>query len=123
MELEVLKKKLSSFKNKRGQIRGVNDDLLLEVLNAWEHWTGSSADFYKNLGSSYNGMASMIGKAKKLKKDGYSTSSPFQEVSIEGITNTNEANPVICDIEVQENNKVIRFRKVDLLVEYLKKAA
>lgn len=121
MDLDVLKKKLSTYRNARGQIRGVNDDLLLEVLSAWEHWTGTAKDFYKSIGSSSTGMASMIGKAKRLRREGHSM--PFEEVSIEGITDDGNSAPLVCDIEVQEGAKVIRFRKVDLLVEYLKKAA
>lgn len=120
MELEVLKKKLSSFRGQGGRIRNVNDDLLLEVLTAWEQWPGSSKEFYKNIGSSSKGMASMLGKAKRLKREGHV--GPFQEVVIDGITNTENPVPIICDIEVQDKNKIIRFRKVDLLIEYLKKA-
>lgn len=121
MELEIVKKKLSSFRGDGGRIRGVNDELLLEVLSAWENWTGSSKNFYKSIGSSQKGIASMIGKAKRLKRDGHSI--PFQEVQIEGITDVASPSPIACDIEVQDKNKIIRFRKVDLLVEYLKKAA
>ncbi len=121
MELEVLKKKLSTFRGEGGRIRNVNDDLLLEVLEAWEGWTGSAKDFYKSIGSSSKGMASMIGKAKRLKREGHSL--PFEEVKIEGITDTTNPAPIICDIEVQDKNRIIRFRKVDLLVEYLKKAS
>lgn len=121
MELEVLKKKLSSFKGDGGRIRNVSDELLLEVLNAWENWTGTSYGFYKCIGSSQKGMASMIGKAKRLKREGVNM--PFQEVQVEGLTQTDIPDPISCDIEVQDKNKVIRFRKVDLLIEYLKKAA
>ena len=53
---------------------------------------------------------------------GYSAA-PFQEIAIEGITQTDNPVSLICDIEVQDKNKIIRFRKVDLLIEYLKKAA
>jgi len=121
VELEILKKKLSSFRGEGGRIRGVSDELLLEVLSAWEHWTGSSKDFYKSIGSSPKGMGSMIGKAKRLKREGHSM--PFQEVHIEGITDVTTPSPIPCDIEVQDKNKIIRFRKVDFLIEYLKKAA
>lgn len=121
MDLEVLKKKLSTYKNARGQVRGVTDDLLLEVLSMWEHWTGTAKDFYRGIGISSNGMASMIGKAKRLRREGHSI--PFEEISIEGVTNTSSPDSIACDIEVQADNKVIRFRKVDVLVEYLKKAA
>lgn len=121
MELEILKKKLSSYRGDGGRIRGVSDDLLLEILSAWENWTGTAKDFYKSIGSSSRGMASMIGKAKRLKREGHT--SPFEEVQVEGLTDTTSPSPVGCDIEVQDKNKIIRFAKVDLLIEYLKKAA
>jgi len=121
MELEVLKKKLSSFKGEKGRLTKVSDDLLLEILSAWEQWSGTAQNFYKALGSNHNSMASMMGKAKKLKREGHNV--PFKEIAIEGITHTDNSSSLICDIELQEQNKVIRFRKVDLLIEYLKKAA
>ena len=121
MDLEILKKKMSSFRGEGGRIRGVSDDLLLEVLSAWENWTGSAREFYKSIGASQKGMASMLGKAKRLKREGHIL--PFEEVKVEGITNSDPAGSVNCDIEVQDKNKIIRFRKVDLLVEYLKKSA
>ena len=121
MELEILKKKLSSFKGEAGRIRGVSDDLLLEILSAWENWSGTAQNFYKSIGSSSKGMASMLGKAKRLKREGHTL--PFEEVQIEGITNATNPIPVTCDTYVQDKNKIIRFRKVDLLIEYLKKAA
>lgn len=121
MDLEVLKKKLSTFRGEGGRVRNVSDDLLLEVLSAWEHWTGTAKDFYKSIGISSKGMASIIGKAKRLRREGHSV--PFEEVRVEGLTDTHSPGPIICDIEVQDKNKIIRFRKVDLLIEYLKKAA
>ncbi len=121
MELEILKKKLSSFKGEGGRIRNVSDDLLLEVLASWETWTGTSKSFYTGIGSSKTGICGMIGKAKRLKREGHVM--PFEEVKIEGLTNAVTPSPINCDIEVQDKNKIIRFRKVDLLIEYLKKAA
>jgi len=121
MELEVLKKKLSAFKSDGGRIRNVSDDMLIEVLAAWEVWPGTSREFYKGIGSSHKGIGSLLGKAKRLKREGVSM--PFSEVKVEGLTDTTTSNSLICDIEVQENNKLIRFRKVDQLIEYLKKVA
>lgn len=120
MDLEVLKKKLSAFKDEGGRIRNVNNEMLLEVLSAWEHWTGPARDFYRGIGISHKGMGSILGKAKRLKREGAIV--PFQELNIEGLPNNSDQNSINCDIEVQENNKIIRFRKVDLLIEYLKKA-
>lgn len=121
MELEVLKKKLSTFRGEGGRVTGVSDDILLELLSCWEHWTGTSREFYKSIGLSQTGMTNMIRKAKRLKREGHSI--PFEEVNIEGLTDTNNPSPIICDIEVQYKDKIIRFRKVDPLIEYLKKAA
>ena len=121
MELEVLKKKLSSYRGEGGRVTKVSDELLLEILSSWENWTGSASDFYRGIGSNHKKMARMIGKAKQLRRDG--ASMPFQEISINGVTDTTMSSSVTCDIEVHEQNKVIKFRKVDLLVEYLKKAS
>lgn len=121
MELEILKKKLSTFKTAGGKVTNVSDELLLEILHNWELWSGSAHAFYTAIGSNHRKMASMMGKAKKLKREGHVI--PFEEIQIEGITDATNPTPVYCDIEVQDKNKIIRFRKVDLLIEYLKKAA
>lgn len=121
MDLEILKKKLSAFKGEGGRIRNVSDEMLLEVLSHWENYKGSAKDFYKGIGSSQKGIVSLIGKAKRLKREGASTF--FNEVKIEGTTNLLDSGAVACDIEVVDSGKVIRFRKVDLLIEFLKKAA
>ena len=51
MELEILKRKLSSFKGEGGRVTKVSDELLLEILSSWEKWTGSAKDFYRSIGS------------------------------------------------------------------------
>lgn len=121
MDLEILKKKLSSFRGEGGRVTKVSDELLLEILSYWENWSGSAKDFYRGIGSNQRKMARMIGKAKQLKRDGHSN--PFEEIKVEGVTQTDSPSPLICDIEVQDKNKIIRFGKVDSLIEYLKKAA
>jgi hypothetical protein len=121
MELDILKKKLSAFQGEGGRTRNVSDELLLEILSSWEHWGGSSKDFYKGIGVSKTGIGSILGKAKRLKREG--ASMPFNELKVEGITNAADPFQIPCDIEITENNKIIRFRKVDLLIEYLKKVA
>jgi hypothetical protein len=110
MELEVLKKKLSAFKGQGGRISNVSNDMLLEILASWEMYPGSARDFYKGIGSSEKGIASILGKAKRLKREG--ATMPFQEVSVQGITDMTNSTAISCDIEVQESNKIIRFRRV-----------
>ena len=84
MDLEILKKKLSSYRGEGGRVNNVSDELQLEILYAWEQWTGPARDFYRAIGSNYKKMARIIGKAKQLKRDGHST--PFQELAVDGIT-------------------------------------
>ena len=50
MDNVTLKKKLSTYESDKGYLKGVSDDILYEVLVAWENWTGSSSDFYRSLG-------------------------------------------------------------------------
>ena len=119
MELEVLKKKLSTYRGEGGKVTNVSNDLLLEILAAWEEWTGAAHAFYTGIGSNHRKMAKMMGKAKGLRREGYTV--PFEEISIEGVTDTNSPVSLLCDIEVQDKNRLIRFRKVDHLVEYLKR--
>lgn len=127
MELEILKKKLSTYRNARDQVRNVPDELLLEVLTAWERWSGTTREFYRQIGISHAGMASMMGKAKKLKREGrVMVPSEFQEVGIE-MANTvgggGSANGGSSIEMVFEGGSLLRFPDVDKLIDFLKKAA
>ena len=103
----------------------VRDELRLEVLLAWEQWKGKASDFYRALGCSYKGMGSMIGKAKRLRREGHFPVSEFKEVKVSesGSTSTSSLND--CNvIELGwENGRTIRFGQVDPLIDFLKKAA
>ena len=124
MELEILRKKLNTYRNARNEVRKVPDELLLEVLGAWEQWTGASKGFYAEIGVSYRGMASMLGKAKKLKREGrVVSSSEFTDVTPEMFQVKGATSPQ-NGIELSwSEGKVIRFSQVDQLLEFLKKAA
>ena len=47
MDLVTLKKKLSTYESDKGYLKNVSDDVLYEVLVAWENWTGPTKDFYR----------------------------------------------------------------------------
>lgn len=81
MDLEVLKKKISTFRGDGGRVRITDDNLLMEILSEWEQWTGAADGFYKAIGVSQNGMASIIGRAKKLRREGFPTDR-FKEIKI-----------------------------------------
>lgn len=121
MDLEVLKKKLSTYKNSRGQVRNVSDELLVEILSAWEVWTGPAKGFYTAVGVSSKGMASIIGKAKKLRREGHFPVEAFKEIKIEPIPASGDYDGGLCQIELSwEGKQVIRFALVEQLVDFLK---
>jgi hypothetical protein len=124
MDLEILKKKISTFRGEGGQVRITDDTLFMEILSAWEQWKGPMKDFYRAIGSSKNGMASIIGKAKKLRREGHFPAQEFKELNVtEGGVGLPGATPC-SGIELGlTDGRVIRFPQVDQLVEFLKKAA
>lgn len=124
MDNVTLKKKLSAYVSGSGQLRNLNEDILYEVLIAWENWTGPSADFYRTLGFTYKQMAGVIGKAKKLKREGYYGTGEFKQLKVDpGMQDSAAAGPCIGAEITWTNGHVIRFAGVDMLVDFLKKSA
>jgi hypothetical protein len=125
VDLEVLKKKISTFKGDGGRVSITSDELLMEILLAWEQWTGPASGFYKSLGVSQNGISSIIGRAKKLRREGFPTDS-FKEIKVsESPSNLNSLVGGPCQgVEILwDNGKLIRFQLVEQLVDFLKKVA
>ena len=85
MDLGILKKKLSSYKTDGGYVKNVSSDLSIEILSAWESWTGPLSGFYSSLGIKGKSGARMIGEAKKLKREGFATDG-FKEIQVAGVT-------------------------------------
>ena len=123
MDLEILNKKVSSYRDGGGRVRKVSDELLIEILEAWEQWTGPAKGFYTALGVSAKGISSIIGKAKKLKREGFPTGD-FKEIQVESVSPV-AGQPGPCNgIElIWDHGKVIRFQQVDQLIDFLKKVA
>ena len=126
MDNITLKKKLSTYESDKGYLKNVSDDILYEVLVAWENWTGPSAEFYRSLGFSHRQMAGVIGKAKKLKREGHFGTSEFRQVKVELPQDAGfslNGGPCAAVEIVWTNGQVIRFSGVDYLVDFLKKSA
>jgi len=121
MDLEVLKKKISTFRGDGGRVKITDDSLLLEILSEWEKWTGPADGFYKAIGVSSKGMGSIIGRAKRLRREGF-PAQEFKEIKVSG-SEQGAVGP--CQgIEISwENGRLIRFQQVDQLVDFLKKVA
>lgn len=124
MDNAILKKRLNTFKSgKSGQLRAVSDEVVMDVLRAWESWPGTAADLYRDLGLSKMQMVTMIQKAKRLVKSGVIPQSEFKEIKIAdaGLPAPGCAGHVV---ELTwDQGKLIRFAGVELLVDFLKKVA
>jgi len=125
MELQTIKKKLSSFVTDGGYLKNIPDDLLGEILHAWEEWTAPSKEFYAGVGFSQRKMASLIGKAKKLKREGHFGNGNFKElkapVDIEPSPTHSSVNCHYVEVQTSKG-QLIRFPKLSQLMEYLEKA-
>ena len=122
MDNIVLKKRLSTFKTDGGRFSKVSDDLLVDILRAWESWAGNSKEFYQSLGVSKDQLAPMIKKGKKLSKKGNYGSGEFKELKLDSLVSASST--MVGPIEVSwDKGKMIRFSQVDALVDFLKKVA
>ncbi len=126
MDLEILKKRISSYRTPKGRITNLPDDLLCEILIAWEQWTGPAGGFYSTLGADFRKMASLIGRAKKLKREGRFPEESFKEIKLQESpsTLTSLTSGPCQGVEILwDNGKLIRFQHVDNLIDFLKKVA
>lgn len=126
MDLEILKKRISSYRTPKGKLTRVPDELLIDILMAWEQWTGPGSGFYSALGADHRKMAGMIGRAKKLKREGHFPEEVFKEIKLqESPSNLNSLVSGPCQgVEILwDNGKLIRFQQVEQLVDFLKRVA
>lgn len=123
MDLTILKKKISSYRTPKGRITSLPDELLGEILHAWEQWTGAPSSFYKFLDVDYRKMGSLMGRAKRLKREGAFDGIDFTEVKvIDNVTETVSLTGGVIGIEVIWKNKYpIRFARIDDLFQFLNK--
>ena len=123
MDLEVLKKKISSYRTEGGHLTKVPDELAMEILFAWEQWTGTKTGFYSAIGVNQKKLASVLGKAKRLKRAGHFPIEDFKEIKIEQVPSVGDYASGLCKIELTWDGKqVIRFAMVDQLIDFLKKS-
>jgi hypothetical protein len=66
VDMSILKKKINSYRTPKGRITKIPDELLGEILYAWEQWTGPASGFYRALGADFRKMTSLMGKSSKL---------------------------------------------------------
>ena len=112
----ILKKRLQNCKTLKGSLTAIPDDLILDVVRAWERWTGTSKAFYTGIGLRKSQMGGLIRKGKKILKDGSGSLGPFTPVQIKAPVK-NSGNPIIL---IWSKTKTIKFYDVAHLVEFLK---
>ena len=126
MDNAVLKKKLSTFRTPKGSLTRIPDDILIEVLQTWEQWSGTSTDMAKELGVTMRQLVILVEKAKKVIRDGGYPMSDFKEVKVESSpSNLVSLHGGPCmGVEIMwDNGKLIRFQQVEQLIDFLKKVA
>ena len=110
-----------------GRLQNVSDELLYEILTAWENWSATATDFYKSIGFTHRQMATLIGKAKKLKREGHFGNDSFKEVHVEGYQEVSDQDGTYLSspmIEIKRlKGDLIRFPQVSQLLEFLKSAS
>ena len=118
MDNTVIKKRLNTYKSEGGRLSKVDDEVVLEVLRAWENWPGRAVELYRELGLSKMQLVTMIQKAKRLVKKGAVSGGEFKEVIVTGGLAENGTG---YGIEVGwEKGRQIRFKTVSQLMEFLK---
>ncbi len=121
MDFEIMRKKLDAYKTPGGSYKNIKGELLVELLRAWEEYTGPSTELAKQLGMKRHQLARQIREARKAALRNDAVDPAFQALQI---PESLESNSVRAVIEISwGGDKVVKFPNVDLLVEFLRKAA
>ena len=118
----MIRKRLNTFKSAQGRLRKVSDEVVMEVLRGWESWSGSAADYYREIGISKQQLWVLIKKGKNLVKSGKVQESEFEEIGLSAVGRTGLTN--VSGMELQlDATRTIRFAHVDQLIEFIKKTS
>jgi hypothetical protein len=124
MDLKVLKKRLDGFRTSNGQIRDVSPEVLWELRQAWENFTGPIEQFRSEAGVQTGTLRNLLSASKKLNHAITSASSVGLQAQVSEVEQPGEL-PLGRGLELiyDRGDKIIRFPDVDTLVEFLKKAS
>ena len=115
-----LKKRLNICRTVKGTLVKIPDELIIDVIKAWERWSGNAKSFYSSIGLNKHQLASIIKKGKRLFKEGKKKLGPFVPVEIKPTSNNCDKIPIILK---WDDKKYIRFYQVSHLIEFLKNVA
>lgn len=121
MDFETLKKKLDAFKTPGGSYKNIRSELLVELLRMWEEHKGPSTILARQLGMKRGQLARQIREARKAAACSDAIDPAFQALQVPPPA---EGAPNAAEIALSwGGDKVVKFPNVDLLVEFLRKAA
>lgn len=123
MDLLILKKKLDGFRGSNGSIRDVSPEVLWELRQSWENFTGPIDEFRSQIGIQVGTLRNLLASAKKLNHamaSAHSVSVSGEEASA---VNGAPVSSGVLEFVYDRGEKVIRFPNLDTLIEFLKRAA
>lgn len=133
MDILILKKKIDGYRDSAGSIKNMPPELLLELRQTWEHYAGSSDQFRSELGVRAGTLRNLLKESKKLNHVLASAGAIDLGVVSEDeagapaqVTPHSEENGVSSNALVltfDNGSKTIRFPNVDLLIDFMRKAA
>jgi hypothetical protein len=128
MDILILKKKIDGYRDSGGSIKNVPPDLLLELRQTWEHYTGSPEQFRSELGVKIGTLRNLLVESKKLNH--VIASVGAVGLAMEGgsgpeVAHSDETgmSKDILELVFDDGTKVIRFPSVDLLIDFMRKTA
>lgn len=116
----ILKKRLNTCRTAKGTLIRIPDELIVDIIRAWERWPGTAKSFYTSIGIKKQQLATIIKKGKRLFKNGKEKLGPFVPVEIQNSPTADNKVPIILR---WDKKRSIRFYQVSHLVEFLEKAA
>lgn len=124
MDLEFIKKRVKTYQSSAGKISGVPDEVLGEVLHAWEQWNGTAKKFGKALGITPRQAVILIEKAKERIRQGVELKpkADFQEIALSNGPPASSVQGPIMEV-VWDNRRLIRFSQLQQLVDFMKAVA
>ena len=121
MDFEILRKKLDAYKTSGGSYKNIKSELLVELLRMWEGHKGPSTILAKQLGMTAGQLARQIREARKAAVHEDAIDPAFQALDMQA---QSESPSTGSDITLSwGGDKVVKFPSVDLLVDFLRKAA
>lgn len=118
----ILKKRLNTCRTSTGRLSKIPDDLIIDVVRAWERWPGTGKSFYTALGLTKDQLGPILKKGKRLFKEGKDKLGPFTPIETPGQPASPGGQKVPMIVQ-WDKKKSIRFYQVNHLIDFLKKCA